>query len=141
MENVRSLSVLIVEDNHDGAESLAELLRIYGHEVHTANDGEMAEGLARAFPPDAVILDLELPGMDGLAVAGCLNALLGRKPLLIVITGHTKMRAECLAAGIDHYFLKPVVPAVLDDLLRSYSKTLPGAEWSSNGEVQQWRGR
>ena len=118
------LSVLIVEDNHDGAETLAALLDIYGHTIRVAHAGAEALRLAGESAPDAVILDIGLPGMDGFDLARALIEMLPSRPLLVAVSGYTNMRERCWAAGIDHYYIKPVEPSVLGALLRAHAVTL-----------------
>jgi CheY-like chemotaxis protein len=119
-----SLSVLIVEDNPDGADTLAEVLGVYGYGVHVARDGEEALRLAREERPDVVLLDIGLPRMDGCEVAVRLCGTLDRRPLLVAVTGYTHLRDRCRAAGINHYFIKPADPSELDTLLRAHAATL-----------------
>ncbi|HVR69670.1 MAG TPA: response regulator [Vicinamibacteria bacterium] len=109
--------VMVVDDNQDSADTMAELIRIWGHEVRTANDGPSALECARGFHPQVVLLDVGLPGMDGYELARLLRAegLAGR--LLVSVTGYgedeDRRRAE--EAGFDHHLTKPVDP---DTLLR-----------------------
>jgi CheY-like chemotaxis protein len=117
MPTAQILSVLIVEDNPDVAETLTALVKLDGHAVRTAFHPEEALRLARAAPPDVVVTDIGLPGMNGFALARELSATLPRKPLLIAVSGYGHMGAECVAAGIDHYLVKPVDPAALRNLL------------------------
>jgi len=70
----RVLRVLIVDDNTDAAESLAMLLRLWGHVVYVAHDGLAALAMARTYLPEVVLLDLGPPGMDGYEVARQLRA-------------------------------------------------------------------
>ena len=63
------LHILVVEDDRDTAESMAILLRCYGHRVQVASDGSAACQVALSKPPDVVLLDLVLPGTDGWEVA------------------------------------------------------------------------
>jgi DNA-binding response OmpR family regulator len=119
MPHDRQLSVLIVEDNIDGAETLAILLDMYGHSVRIAFNGEAAMPLAHECPPDAVVLDIGLPGMNGFDVARQIRAAFGSKPRLIAVSGYTNKDEECHAAGIDHYLIKPAHPEMIDALLRS----------------------
>jgi CheY-like chemotaxis protein len=93
------LTVLIVEDNVDAADSLAELLRLCGHEARVARNGEEAVEAAVRHPIDAIALDIVLPDTDGYTAAKRLRAALGRRPLLIAVT------------GFDHHFAKPVDPS------------------------------
>ena len=68
----RPLRVLVVDDNVDAAQALGHLLELLGHEVTLAHDGPGALAAAAAVPPELVLLDIGLPGMDGYAVAaGC----------------------------------------------------------------------
>src|SRR5262245_39531061 len=105
MENGSQLSVLIVEDNRDGAETLAMLLGIHGHTVRIAGDGEEALAQAGASPPHVVILDIGLPRMDGLELARKLRDLLNSHSLLIAVSGYGDKEQACRDAGIDHYLL------------------------------------
>src|SRR5262249_58987332 len=80
--------LLVVDDNVDAAESLAVLLRLAGHEVRVASDGPAALAAAQADPPEMVVLDLGVPGMDGFEVARRLRALAGTTgTLLVALTG------------------------------------------------------
>jgi signal transduction histidine kinase len=116
----RPRRVLVVDDNQDAAQSLACLLELEGHEVRTAHDGTAALETARAFPPDVVLLDIGLPGLDGYQVARRLRELLGlEQALLVAVTGYgqeeDRRRAE--EAGFDHHLAKPVDLEALHELL------------------------
>jgi CheY-like chemotaxis protein len=110
--------VLVVDDSVDSAETIAELVRIWGHEVCIAHDGEHALRAARETRPDVVLLDIGLPGMDGYAVAAQLRAegLVGR--LLVAITGYSELedRERMKDAGFDRHLVKPVEPLALQGL-------------------------
>jgi two-component system CheB/CheR fusion protein len=104
--------VLVVDDNVDGAESLAMLLQHAGHVVRTAKDGTEALATADAFRPDVVLLDIGLPVMSGYEVARRLRGNRETsKALLIAMTGYGQSddvdRAK--AAGFDHHVIKPVL--------------------------------
>lgn len=112
--------VLIVEDNTDGARSLAEVLSLSGHEVHVASDGLSGVDAALRLLPDAVVLDLGLPGIDGYEVARRLRsdpALAGT--LLVALSGWAgrEERARAIDAGIDHHLVKPVAASRIAELL------------------------
>jgi signal transduction histidine kinase/DNA-binding response OmpR family regulator len=112
--------ILVVDDNVDGAQSLAMLLRTVGHDVQVHHDGLKALEAARAFRPDVVLLDIGLPGLNGFEVAERLRGQSGGGELLLVaITGYGQAsdvrRAQ--EAGFDHHFIKPIDPDVLQDLL------------------------
>src|SRR5205814_3084476 len=80
--------VLVVDDNADAADSLAEYLATAGHEVRTAYAGQEALEAARAYRPEAVLLDIGLPGMDGYEVARRLRQEPGlERALLVALTG------------------------------------------------------
>jgi two-component system, chemotaxis family, CheB/CheR fusion protein len=95
----------------DAAGSLAVLLRLKGHEVRTAQDGPAALAAAQVEPPEMVVLDLGMPGMDGFEVARRLRALPGlRDALLVAVTGWAQEddRRRCYEAGFDGHLPKPV---------------------------------
>jgi CheY-like chemotaxis protein len=103
--------ILVVDDNVDAAESLAVLLRLEGHEVRVAADGPAALAAAQAGPPQMVVLDLGLPGLDGHEVARRLRALPGAKDaLLVALTGwaQEEERRRCHEAGFDGHLPKPL---------------------------------
>src|SRR5262245_5739686 len=122
MTEPRPLSVLIVEDNIDSAETLAVLVEMFGHSARITHSGDEALRLAKESPPDVVLLDVGLPVIDGCALAEKLIAELPVKPLLVALTGYTHLREKCLAAGVDHYFIKPLEASVLKSLLRQYAE-------------------
>jgi signal transduction histidine kinase len=105
------LRVLLVEDNLDAAESLGELLRIWGHEVTIAHDGAAALRAVPETRPEVVLLDIGLPGMDGYEVASRLRATPGLAGLrLVAVTGYGQEsdRRRARLAGFDHHLVKPV---------------------------------
>jgi signal transduction histidine kinase len=117
-----SLRVLLVEDNPAAAEGLRDLLSLWGHEVFFAPDGEAALQVMDGTPPDVVLLDLGLPGMDGFEVARRLR----RRPgfegvLLVAVTGYgqERDRRRTQEAGFDLHLLKPVAPEELKQLLQA----------------------
>jgi signal transduction histidine kinase/CheY-like chemotaxis protein len=108
--------VLVVDDNHDAAHSVADLLALGGHQVRTAADGREALAVAESFGPEVVVLDIGLPILDGYEVAARLRTMDGtRSALLLALTGYgqqeDRLRAE--AAGFDHHFVKPADPVAL----------------------------
>lgn len=114
------LRVLLVEDDADTAESMAVLLRLWGHQIHVASDGPCALESGIAFQPHVVLLDLRLPGMDGFQVARHFReqpAL--RDATLVALTGYgdDANRRRSWHAGIDLHLVKPVNPDRLRDLL------------------------
>jgi DNA-binding response OmpR family regulator len=119
---LRPVRVLVADDERDIVLTLEALLRDEGFETQGAYSGDEVLKKARAARPDAVIIDIQLPGVSGFAVARELRELysLDRPPLLIAITGKwTKSSDRLLAAlvGFDHYLLKPCDPQVVLRLL------------------------
>jgi CheY-like chemotaxis protein len=112
--------VLVVEDNVDSAETLAELITLWGHEVQLAHDGATAMTVAREFRPHVILLDIGLPDMDGYAVADRLRAEKLGGEILVALTGwgEARDRARAKQAGFDRHLTKPVEPAALQELLR-----------------------
>ncbi len=80
------MRVLVADDNRDAADTLALLLRVRGHEVRVAYDGQSALALARRFGPDAALLDIQMPKMHGGDVALHLRRQPGSEGMLIVAT-------------------------------------------------------
>jgi len=125
--NGPTLRILLVEDDGDSAETLAVLLRIYGHEVQVARDGPTALRLAADQPPDVALLDLGLPGMDGCEVARRLREQEADKlPLLITVTGYgqDEDRRCSKEAGIHLHLLKPVDGEALNRLLQRFQAVI-----------------
>ena len=119
-----ALRVLIVDDNHDSADSLAVLLRMMGNEVHTAHDGLEAVGATLAFGPEVVLLDIGLPKLSGYDAARRIREQEGGKNiLLIALTGWSQEedRRRSREAGFDHHLNKPVDFNILKRLLAETS--------------------
>jgi signal transduction histidine kinase/ActR/RegA family two-component response regulator len=118
-EPVSGLRVLVVEDNHDGRESLRDLLEIWGHRVELAENGPDGVEAALSGLPDVALIDIGLPGLDGNEVAQRIRAALdGDRMALIAMTGYGQPedRRRALQAGFDAYLVKPVDP---DELSRT----------------------
>ena len=123
----RAVRVLVVNDSPDNVESMALLLRLYGHEVEVALGGPAALRTAQAQQPDAVLLDISMPGMDGYQVARKLRAIFRDKPLLLVaLTAHgfEEDRRRCEEAGFDRHLVKPADPLEVEHLLRELGQAL-----------------
>lgn len=117
---VRTLRLLVVDDNVDAAEMLGALMESEGHHVSIEYDPYLALQRARSEAPDACLLDIGLPGMDGNQLARCLRAMPELAyTTLIAVTGYGNKfsRERALAAGFDHYFVKPADPVALVALL------------------------
>jgi len=114
--------IVLVEDNVDIRETLAELLVLDGYQVDGAGDGP--QGLSRilARPPDVALIDVGLPGFDGYELARRVRAQLGQAPVLIAMTGYGQPddRARAFDAGFDEHVVKPVS---LEDLAAAIERT------------------
>jgi len=121
----RGQQVLIVEDNKDAADSMAMLLRLWGHEVRTARDGLSGLKAALSYRPQVVFLDIGLPGLDGYAVAKRLRSELGQEVRLVAMTGYGQEedRRRAQQAGFDAHLVKPVDPELLHQLLGHPTRT------------------
>jgi PAS domain S-box-containing protein len=115
----RSKRVLVVDDHADAADSLAMLLRMEGHDVRIARNGPAAVESAQADPPDVVLLDLGMPGMDGFEVARRLRQGPAARTFIAALTGwgQEEDRRRTREAGFDHHLVKPADPNDLRELL------------------------
>ena len=111
--------VLVIDDNEDAADSLAQLLRLDGHEVEVAYNGMSALARVRAFRPDVVLCDLGLPELSGYDVAKALRCEPPCVLRIIAISGYAQpddiRRAR--EAGFDAHLAKPPDAAQLQSLL------------------------
>lgn len=118
--------VLVVDDNHDVALTLAALVRYSGHEVRTAHDGPAAIEAARSYLPQLVLIDIGLPGMDGYEVARALRGQLGLDDaVLAALTGYGQEedRRRSEEAGFDRHIVKPIRNETLASLLAAASRS------------------
>ena len=115
--------ILVVDDNHDAAETMAMLLRLEGFTVATAFDGVSALAEAASFQPRIVLLDIGMPGMDGYSVAEELRAREDTmSSIIIAVTGYGQPedRARVQAAGFTDHLTKPVNPDLLSTVLKTH---------------------
>jgi CheY-like chemotaxis protein len=121
--DVASLRILIIDDNADAADSLELLLGRDGHQVRTSQDGRQALQISRAFRPQIVLLDIGLPGMDGIETARELRRVPGlERATIVALTGHAgdDVRREAVEAGIDRFWVKPIRLELLSELIASF---------------------
>ncbi|WP_224244170.1 hybrid sensor histidine kinase/response regulator [Hyalangium gracile] len=122
--------VLVVDDNQDAAEMLAEALGMVGFVTHTAADGPSGLEAALAFRPDVAVLDIGLPVMDGYELAGRLRAqpaLHGLKLIALTGYGQESDRLRAHQAGFDLHVVKPVEFAQLLGAIRGLTSASPQA--------------
>ncbi len=114
------LRVLVVDDERNTADSFACLVGRWGHVASLAYDGDAAMKAAAVQRPDVVLLDIEMPIIDGCQVARQLRVKVPRDECFIIaITERDDdiRRQQCIEAGIDVVLIKPVSPSVLETLL------------------------
>jgi CheY-like chemotaxis protein len=112
--------VLIADDNRDAAESLAMLLQMEGHEVTVVHDGHEAVAAFERVRPDAALLDIGMPGLNGYEIAQLIRrAPYGREVILVAVTGwgQDSDKVQATQAGFNHHFTKPVEPDAITALL------------------------
>ena len=112
--------ILIADDDADAADSLAELLRLDGHDVHVAYDGAEALATFARVDPEAALLDIGMPQVSGLEVVRAIRQRPGgQRATLIAVTGWAQERDRRLAleAGFDHHLTKPMLPEVISKLI------------------------
>jgi signal transduction histidine kinase/CheY-like chemotaxis protein len=120
VEVAPSRRILVVDDAVDAAESTAALARIWGHETMVLHHGGEVLDAVRQFRPDAVLLDIGLPGADGYEIARQIRRLEGGGALkLLALTGYGRHedRRQTRAAGFDHHLVKPIDADLLRGLL------------------------
>ena len=118
--------ILVVDDNHDAADSLGMVLKFLGADTRVVYDGPSALAAIRSYRPTVVLLDIGMPGMDGHEVARRVRQEPElRNVVLIALTGwgQEEDRRRSRAAGFDHHLVKPVEAAALQALLTSLSET------------------
>jgi CheY-like chemotaxis protein len=123
----RRLRIIVADDNKDEVVTLATVLADEGHEVREVYRGDAVLRLITEFEPQAVFLDIGMPGMSGYAVARTLRERFGeRAPLLVAVTGWKKASERLLGqiVGFDHYVTKPYE---IDELLGLLAPLVAGA--------------
>ncbi|HYL25467.1 MAG TPA: response regulator [Burkholderiales bacterium] len=120
------LRILIADDDRDTANTLAALMRDEGHDVKVVLRGDEVLEVERLLRPDVLIVDINMPGMSGYAIARELREQRGvATPLLIAISGvwtRTSERPLGDVVGFDHYLLKPCDPGEITAITSSYAQ-------------------
>lgn len=117
--SVHSKRVLVVDDNHDAADSLADIVQLLGHSVEVAYEGTSALSKVLADPPDAVLCDLGLPHMTGYEFARAVRKTGTHAVRLIAISGYAQPEdiRKSLEAGFEAHLAKPADPMEIERLL------------------------
>jgi len=126
---VQARRILVADDNEDAAESMAAVLRVHGHVVQYALNGQDALEAARRFRPEIIFLDLGMPGMNGYEVARRIRTEpRGGAIYLVALTGwgHARDRRRSEEAGFDAHIVKPASPDMLNRVLRAFDSPPPG---------------
>lgn len=114
------LRVVVADDNVDTAHSLSLLLEALGHEARIAHNGIQALGIAHEFQPDAMIIDIGMPGLDGHDLARRIRTEAWGKDLLLIAAsgwGQNEDKQRSLEAGFNMHLVKPVELQTLEGLL------------------------
>jgi CheY-like chemotaxis protein len=123
--------ILIVDDNRDGADTLARVLEMLGNDTRAVYDGAEAVEVAETYRPSMVLLDLGLPRLNGFEACEHLRRREWCKGVVIVAVtgwGQEQFRRRSEEAGFDHHMVKPVDPIELMKLLEQASPRVDGAE-------------
>jgi DNA-binding response OmpR family regulator len=123
------LRILIADDDRDTANTLAALMRDERHDVKVVLRGDEVLELERLTRPDVLIIDINMPGMSGYAIARELREQRGiATPLLIAVSGVWTRASERMlghAVGFDHYLLKPCDPAEIIAIMNAHTDRAP----------------
>jgi DNA-binding response OmpR family regulator len=106
---------LIVDDNRDSADTMATMLEMLGHATECVYDPHATVDAVGSFEPDAVFLDIGMPGLSGYEVARRLRVIAGSALTLVAVTGwgHAEDRRRTAEAGFDHHLVKPADMAAI----------------------------
>ena len=134
-----TLRVLTADDDHDTADTTAELLRLDGHEVRVAYDGQQAVAIAGTFWPHIAILDINMPLMDGYLAAAALRKLetTGHRFVLIAHSARTTPLdlERARRAGFDHHVAKPARSGSMQKLVNASARVVSGAGQHTNSDA------
>jgi CheY-like chemotaxis protein len=117
------IGILVVDDNPANLKLLSYVLTNQGYEIRTAADADEALAVLQSFQPRLMLLDLQLPGMDGWELARRLKADPGQRGVLIVAVTASAMKGDeerAIEAGCDGYITKPIDTRTLPKLVASY---------------------
>lgn len=115
--------ILIVEDNKNNASLLRDILSFHGYEIAEASDGNRGVALARELMPDLILMDIQMPGLDGMTAGSILKGDPATSGLKIIALTSFAMRGDrdkFIAAGFDGYLSKPINTRELPDLVKQW---------------------
>jgi CheY-like chemotaxis protein len=124
--DTQPMRVLVVDDNEDAAALTAAVLRQLGHDVQTAHTATSALAMQAVWPPDAAILDIGLPDMDGYALAAAMRRVAAKPLRLAALTGYGRQAGIAAHSPVDTaaFDLHLTKPASVDDLRRALAPTV-----------------
>ena len=116
------MRVLIVDDNRMNAELFSDVLEDDGHAITIERDGPAGRDRALAEPFDLILMDIQLPGLDGTDVCRALRGAGITRPILAITSSAMPDQvSRGIAAGFDEYLTKPISPVLLRDAVRRYA--------------------
>jgi PAS domain S-box-containing protein len=132
---IPALRLLVVDDNRDAADTLAALLSVMGHDVVVAHDGHQALRMLDGLQPDAVFLDIGMPGLSGYDVAQAVRRETRHDGVMLVALtgwGGADDRARTAQAGFDAHLTKPATVSAIESVLRDVQTRRPAAHEASS---------
>jgi CheY-like chemotaxis protein len=115
--------ILVVDDNRDASDSLAELLIFKGFDTHVAYGGAQALNYASRYQPDIIFLDINMPEVDGYQVAGALRELLASRAYIVALTAYNDAGtlARVKTSGFDEHIAKPAQFAAILQVIADHA--------------------
>ena len=116
-------TILVVDDNSTNRKLVSDVLGFDGYRILQADDAEAAQEIIRSTPPDLILMDIALPGMDGLTLTRLLKTSETTRPIVIVALTAFAMKgddARAREAGCDGYITKPIDTRTLPDAVAGY---------------------
>jgi CheY-like chemotaxis protein len=123
-----SATILVVDDNSTNLKLVSDVLGFDGYRILQASDAESAQEIVRETPPDLILMDIALPGMDGLTLTRLLKAAETTRHIVIVALTAFAMKgddAKAREAGCDGYITKPIDTRALPDAVAGYLRGKP----------------
>jgi CheY-like chemotaxis protein len=132
----RAHSILVVDDNPTNLKLVSDLLEFEGYQVLKAGDAEAAQDIIRSTRPDLILMDIALPGMDGLTLTRMLKQSDETQDIVIVALTAFAMKGDeelAMQAGCDGYITKPIDTRTISSIVASYLNRGPAA----SGELER----
>jgi CheY-like chemotaxis protein len=120
---MNNVTILVVDDNSTNRKLVSDVLGFEGYRILQASDAESAHDLIRSTPPDLILMDIALPGMDGLTLTRLLKADENTRHIIVVALTAFAMKgddAKAREAGCDGYITKPIDTRTLPNAVAAY---------------------